>query len=92
MIEDVLKTYDEDEYIDLDQDVLKASWRRRCLLKTYEYGEFIRLDQDVLKTSSESEDERPLQDFFTTSSSRCVFARIFQIFAVFSNIYDKYIE
>ena len=36
-LEEVLKTYDQDEYIGLDQDVLK----------TYEQGEYIRLDQDV---------------------------------------------
>ena len=33
-LEQVLKTYDQDEYIGLNQDVLKTSWRR--LLKTYE--------------------------------------------------------
>ena len=33
-LEDVLKTYDQGEYVGLDQDFLKTSWRR--LLKTYE--------------------------------------------------------
>ena len=33
-LEDLLKTYGQDEYIGLDQDVLKTSWWR--LLKTYE--------------------------------------------------------
>ena len=60
--EDVLKTYDKDDYIGLDQDVVKTSSRR--LLKTYELGEYIRLDQGVLKTSSEDKDERRLQDVF----------------------------
>ena len=41
-LEGVLKTHDQDDYIDLDQDVLKTSWR--CLLKTK--------TKDVFKTSS----------------------------------------
>ena len=48
--EKVLKAYHQDEYICLDQDVLKTSWRR--LLKTYDKGEYIPLHQDVFKTSS----------------------------------------
>ena len=48
--EDVLKTYDQDEYIGLDQEVLK----------TYQQGEYIRFDQDVFKTSSDDEEERRL--------------------------------
>ena len=49
----VFKTYDQDKYIRLDQDVL-----------TYEWGECICLDQDVLKTSSEDWEERHLQGVF----------------------------
>ena len=47
-LEDVLKMYDQDEYIGLGQDLFKTSWR--SLLKMYESGEYVRLDQDVLKT------------------------------------------
>ena len=32
--EDVLKTHDQDEYIRLDQDTLKMSWRRLLKMKT----------------------------------------------------------
>ena len=73
-LEDVLKAYGQDKYIDLGQDVFKTSLRR--LLKTYELGEYIRLDQDVLKTSSEDEHEKLLQDVFKTSSSRRKFAEV----------------
>ena len=64
-LQDVLKTYGQDEYIGLDQNVLKTSWRRfedvlktswkrlEDVLKTYGQDEYIGLDQDVLKTSSE---------------------------------------
>ena len=44
-LEDVLKTYGQDEYIGLDEDVLKTS------SEEHDYSEYIRLDQDVLKTS-----------------------------------------
>ena len=43
-LEDVLKTYGQDEYIGLNQDVLKASSRRLLKTKT----------KDVFKTSSRS--------------------------------------
>ena len=59
-LEDVLKTYEQDEHIGLDQDVF-----RRRMSKTNIF---------VLKTSSEDEDERRLQDFFKTPSSRWMFA------------------
>ena len=49
-LEDVLKTHGRDEYIGLNQDFLKTSWRR--LLKTYEWEESIPLDQDLLKTKT----------------------------------------
>ena len=39
---DVLNTYDEGDYVRLDQDVLKTSWRRLLKTKT----------KDVFKTSS----------------------------------------
>ena len=58
--------YDQDDYVGLDQDVLKTSSRH--LLKTYELGNYIRLDQDVLKTSSEDEDKRRLQEVFTKTN------------------------
>ena len=71
-LENVLKTYDQDEYVDLDEDVLKTSsedvWVRRI------YSSWSRRLEDVLKTSSEDEDERRLQDVFKTSSSRRMFA------------------
>ena len=41
-LKDVLKTYDQEEYVGLDQDVLKTFWRR--ILKTKM--------EDVFKTSS----------------------------------------
>ena len=59
-LEDVLKTYEQDEYIGLDQDVFR---RRMSKMNIF-----------VLKTSSEEEDERRLQDFFKTPSSRWMFA------------------
>ena len=65
-LENVLKTYDQDNFVGLDQ----MSWRR--LLKTYELGNYIRLDQDVSwrrrqKTSSRRlhQDECLLGRFFT---------------------------
>ena len=58
-LEDVLKTYEQDEYIGLDQDVFR---RRMSKMNIF-----------VLKTSSEEEDERRLQDFFKTPSSRWMF-------------------
>ena len=48
-LEGVLKTYDHNEYIRVDQDVLKMSWRRLLKTKT----------KDVFKTSS-----KRLQDIF----------------------------
>ena len=61
-LENVLKTYDQDEYIGLNQSVLKISWW--LLLKMFSENVWVRriihLDQDVLKTSSEDEDERCL--------------------------------
>ena len=71
-LEDVLKTYDQDEYFAVDLGVLKTSWRH--ILKTYTWSEYCRLDQDVLKTSSEDEDKTRLQNVFKTSSSRRMFA------------------
>ena len=57
-LEDVLKTYGQDEYIGLDQDVLKTSfedvfWRRKINKNIF-----------VLMTSFEDEDERRVQDVF----------------------------
>ena len=71
-LENVLKTYRQDEYIGLDQDVLKTSSEDVRLRRTY--SSWSRRLEDVLKTSSEDEDERRLQDVFKTSSSRRIFA------------------
>ena len=71
-LEDVLKTYRQDEYIGLDQDVLKTSSEDVRLRRTY--SSWSRRLEDVFKTSSEDEDERRLQDVFKTSSSRRMFA------------------
>ena len=61
-LEYVLKTYGLDEYIGLDQDVLKTSsedvWLRRIC------SSWLRHLEDVLRTSSEDEDERRLEDVF----------------------------
>ena len=64
-LEDVLKTYGQDEYIGLDQDVF---WRRKAKTNIFV----------LIKTSSEDEDERRLQDI-KTSSSRRMFAGYFTI-------------
>ena len=61
-LEDVLKTYGQDEYIGLDQDVLKTSSEDVRLRRTY--SSWSRRLEDVLKTSSEDENERRLQDVF----------------------------
>ena len=64
-LEDVLKTYDQDDYVGLDQDVLKTSsedvWVRRI------FSSWSRRLEDVLKTSPEDEDERRLQHVFKTN-------------------------
>ena len=49
-LEDVLKTYGQDEYIGLDQDVLKTSSEDVRLRRTY--LSWSRRLEDVLKTSS----------------------------------------
>ena len=61
-LENVLKTYDQDEYIGLDQDVLKTSPEDVRLRQTY--SSWLRRLEDVFKTYSEDEDERRLQDVF----------------------------
>ena len=58
-----MKTYDQDNYVGLDQDVLKTPSRR--LLKTYQSCKYF-----CLQESSEDEDERRHEDVFKTSSSR----------------------
>ena len=67
-LEIVLKTNDQDEYIVLDQDVLKTPSEDVWLGRVYSF--WSRRLEDVLKTSSEDEDERYLQDVFKRSSSR----------------------
>ena len=80
-LEDVFKTYGQDKYIGLDQDVfwrrkakanilvlIKTSWRR---LEDVFWRRKAKANIFVLiKTSSEDEDERRLQDVFKTSSAR----------------------
>ena len=47
-LEDVLKTYGQDEYVGLDQDVLKTPWTRKAKANIFV----------IIKTSSEDENER----------------------------------
>ena len=54
-LENVLKTYDQDEYVGLDEDVF---WRRMSKANIFV----------LIKTSSEDEDERRLQDVFIKSN------------------------
>ena len=61
-------TYHQDEYADLDQDVLET------FSEDVEYGEYIRLDQDDLKTSWRRLLKTKTKDVFKTSSSRRMFA------------------
>ena len=71
-LEDVLKMYDQDEYIGLGQDLFKTSWR--ILLKMYESGEYVRLDQDVLKTFLRRLLNTKTKGVSKRSSSRRMFA------------------
>ena len=59
-VEDVLKTYGQDKYIGLDQDVLKTSSEDVRLRRTY--LSWSRRLQDILKMSSKDEDERRLHE------------------------------
>ena len=61
-LEDVLKTYSQDEYIGLNQEVLKTSSEDVRLRQTY--SSWSRCLEDVFKTSSEGEDEKGLRDAF----------------------------
>ena len=70
-VEDVLKTYGQDEYIGLE-DVLKTSSEDVRLRRTY--LSWSRRLEDVFKTFSEDEDEGRSQDVFKTSLSRRMFA------------------
>ena len=67
-LEDVLKTYGQDEYIGLDQDVLKTSSEDVWLIKIYSSSS--RCLEDALKTFFEVDDEKRLHDVFKTSSRR----------------------
>ena len=60
-----LKAYGQDDYIGLDQDVLKTSSENVWLIRIYSSS--LRRLEDVLKTSFEDEDERRLQDVFKTN-------------------------
>ena len=53
-LEEVLKTYEQDEYIGLDQDVF---WRRLTKENIFSWSSCL---EDVLKMSFEDEDERRL--------------------------------
>ena len=70
-LEDVLKTYGLDKYIDPNQDILKTSsedvWVR------WIYWSWSRCLEDVSKRSSEEEDERSRYP----SSSACVLVALF---------------
>lgn len=46
-LEDILNMHDQGEYIYLDHNLLKTSWRH--LLKTFDQGQYIRLNQDVFR-------------------------------------------
>ena len=61
-LEDVLKTYSQDEYIDLNHEVLKTPSEDVRLRQTY--SSWSRCLEDVFKTSSEVEDEKGLRDAF----------------------------
>ena len=77
-LEDVLKTYGQNEYIGLDQEVLKPSWRRKAKANIFV----------LIKTSSEDEDERRFQGVLKTSWSRRMFAgRVSNHYA--RNVYVK---
>ena len=64
-LEDALNTYGQDEYIGLDQDVLKTSSEDMRLRRTY--SSWWRRLEDVFKTSPANEDKRRLQDIFKTN-------------------------
>ena len=65
--------YDQDEYIGLDQYILKISsedvWLRQIYLSWSS-----KCIEEFLKTTSEGENKRGLEDVFKTSSSRGMFA------------------
>ena len=83
-LQDVLKTYGQDDYIVLDQDILKKSWRRLRLRQTY--SSWSRRLEDVLKTFSEDEDERRLQEVVKMSSWRRMFTgKVFNLFRLLEN-------
>ena len=92
-LEDVLKTYYQDEYVRLDQDVLKMSWRRLLKTKT----------KDVFKTSSRRlhQDECLLGTWLICTSRNWklsqsenlskdagLFLKISFVFRCFSDIFD----
>ena len=59
-LEDILKTYGQDEYIGLDQDVVKTSSENVRLRRPY--SSWSRRLKDVMKTFSKDENIRCLQD------------------------------
>ena len=67
-LEDVLKTYSQDEYIGLDQDVF---WRRKAKANIF-----------VLKTSWRRLLKTKTKEVFKTSSSRQMFAGYIPVFCV----------
>ena len=98
-LEDVLKTYSQDEYIGLDQDVLKTSSEDVKLRRTY--SSWSRRLEDVfwrrkakanifvlIKTSSEDEDETRLQDVFIKTNVCWVFIIFANVVAWFAAVLD----
>ena len=76
--EDVLKTYSKDEYIVLDQNVLKTSWRGKAKANIFV----------LIKTSSEDEDETRLQDVFIKTNVCWVFIIFANVVAWFAAVLD----
>ena len=61
-LEELLKMDNQEEYIDLDQDVLKTSYKDVWVRQIY--SSWSRRLEGVLKTSSEDENKRSLEDVF----------------------------
>ena len=81
--QDVLKTYGQDKYIGLDQDVLKTSSEDVRLRRTY--SSWSRRLQGVFKTSSDDEYKRRLQDVFIKTNV-CLLVRKDVLEHLFSRI------
>ena len=73
LLQDVLKMCDQDNYVGLDQDVLKTSSENVWVRRIYSF------DQDVLKTSWRLLLKTKTKDVFKTSSSRRMFAGFWRL-------------